>query len=726
MRFKKIMTLLLVLTFSTSTLGFTTPTENLVSKQALLNEFEKSKEITDLEPIEETVDIDEFKTYLVDVFNDFISNNEDYDVERVTFDSIVNTYAEQEIDRLNKRDFESRKDYIKEMFIEYAKHEVVYKNTLAYYSNKNRGQVAPPASEDFPKYIDDNEEDISTTTAQDIDNSEWNYFLTKNRVVLTESIGDNPNVVIDSKYKVNGKVYYTDLYGTFRDNYGIVNISVNVIDDDVLKLSSGGMLFAGSDRIKSISFEGVDTSNVTGTLYMFHGCESLTELDLSNFNTSNVDVMQVMFLGCSSLTELDLSSFDTSKVYNMYAMFAGCSNLRELNLGNFDTSNVEAMFNMFDDCNRLELIISPTNNKLALTYDAWDEDCIIVTTDNVKLDFTPTLGGNFRTDINEDVQLKPVYKGATIEEAKKELLQLELIISPTNNKLALTYDAWDEDCIIVTTDNVKLDFTPTLGGNFRTDINEDVQLKPVYKGATIEEAKKELLQDINAQIHAKGHDYLDVKYFAIKGDKTFNNSDKINITNDSQNNFDNSITTDADILLAFELKDNIFKTPITTPYTAEPLKVDVIKKDTAQGVFIDSIPNAPTDIGTHTITVQPVKGTRVRYNGKNFLMAKDGKDLTTTVHITKVSVTPNMSVANTNPIVYGDTLILNISLDSSDIKTDRDELTVNVLKDNEVLHTFTTRPNTTKRVEIKSNKLITGTYELKITTTGNNNIEAIS
>ena len=106
-------------------------------------------------------------------------------------------------------------------------------------------------------------------------------------------------------------------------------------------------------KLTQISFNNVDTSNVTDMSDMFVGCVNLRELDLSHFDTSKVEDMLEMFSGCLSIKHLNLSCFNTSKVVEMNAMFAGCENLQELDLSNFDTSNVTDMRSMFSGCENL-------------------------------------------------------------------------------------------------------------------------------------------------------------------------------------------------------------------------------------------------------------------------------------------------------------------------------------------------------------------------------------
>jgi surface protein len=107
-------------------------------------------------------------------------------------------------------------------------------------------------------------------------------------------------------------------------------------------------------RLTRISFDNIDTSNVTSMNGMFADCENLKELDLSNFNTKNITNMGSMFYKCTNLTSLDLSGFDTSNVTNMYSMFSECSNLANIYVGSkWSTEKVTNDGHMFEYCEKL-------------------------------------------------------------------------------------------------------------------------------------------------------------------------------------------------------------------------------------------------------------------------------------------------------------------------------------------------------------------------------------
>ncbi len=97
------------------------------------------------------------------------------------------------------------------------------------------------------------------------------------------------------------------------------------------------------DKLSSVAFNNIDTSEVTNMSYMFRLCTSLSSITgLSNFDTSNVTTMRCMFENVK-VTSLDLSNFNTSKVTDIAYMFKNCSSLTSLNVSSFDTSLVTTM-----------------------------------------------------------------------------------------------------------------------------------------------------------------------------------------------------------------------------------------------------------------------------------------------------------------------------------------------------------------------------------------------
>ena len=184
------------------------------------------------------------------------------------------------------------------------------------------------------------------------------------------TIGQDGGVTanVDSKY-LFANIGYSVASGTEVKIEGLENLDTsnvtgmvymfydcrNLTNLDVSKFSTSNVtymtyMFAGCSKLTSLDVNKFDTNNVTSLSYMFYGCKKLTSLDVSKFNTSNVTDMIYMFEGCEELTSLDVSKFDTRNVTSMGSMFNGCSGLTSLDVSNFDTRNVTSMYSMFSSC----------------------------------------------------------------------------------------------------------------------------------------------------------------------------------------------------------------------------------------------------------------------------------------------------------------------------------------------------------------------------------------
>ena len=94
------------------------------------------------------------------------------------------------------------------------------------------------------------------------------------------------------------------------------------------KLYNCYYLFAGLDKVKSVTFDNFDTSEVTSMTGMFYQCTGLEKLDLSSFDTTSLKHISNMFDGCSGLLSLDLSSFQLASCTSFDAVLNGCEALR--------------------------------------------------------------------------------------------------------------------------------------------------------------------------------------------------------------------------------------------------------------------------------------------------------------------------------------------------------------------------------------------------------------
>ena len=137
---------------------------------------------------------------------------------------------------------------------------------------------------------------------------------------------------------------------TFNSTFDLSNIKSmkNLLYFSNVRYDSGYEEYSDGYNLKEITFNNIDTSNVTDMSYMFRGCVSLTNINgLNYFDTSSVTDMSYMFAYCCNLTSLDLSSFDTSNVSNMSYMFYGQKHTKIFDLSSFDTSKVTDMSYMF-------------------------------------------------------------------------------------------------------------------------------------------------------------------------------------------------------------------------------------------------------------------------------------------------------------------------------------------------------------------------------------------
>ena len=211
---------------------------------------------------------------------------------------------------------------------------------------------------------------------------DWEYELDENAktVTLKQYIGESLDVVVHSKYDVNGTVYkaqFPDDIGDFGDIslFGRRHTEIQSItfdnDFDTSNMTNMKSMFSWCSSLQSLDLSMFDTSNVTVMSNMFNQCSSLQSLNLSSFSTSNVTMMSSMFGCCSSLQSLDLSLFDTSNVTMMNNMFTMCSALQSLDLAAFDTSNVINISSIFYGCSALQslnLVTFDTSNANNMNY----------------------------------------------------------------------------------------------------------------------------------------------------------------------------------------------------------------------------------------------------------------------------------------------------------------------------------------------------------------------
>lgn len=121
----------------------------------------------------------------------------------------------------------------------------------------------------------------------------------------------------------------------------------------------------------SIIVGNIDTSKVTNMSYMFQGCSNITNLDLTGLDVSKVTNMNDMFYNCSKLTNLNITGWDTSSLTTMVDMFSYCRNIDTLDLSSINISKVTNVLRLFQYCTTNSLILDGWNFSNVTAFDSW-------------------------------------------------------------------------------------------------------------------------------------------------------------------------------------------------------------------------------------------------------------------------------------------------------------------------------------------------------------------
>lgn len=208
--------------------------------------------------------------------------------------------------------------------------------------------------------------------------SNYEYSLANDQIILTKYIGENVNaIMVPNVAIIDGNSYSTVLNGSvFGGNKTITSVSFasgctafdvsNLFENcwklksvDVSGLNTAGItnmsgMFTHCHELEDIVFGNFNTSSCTNMSNMFSYCKAIKKINLSSFNTENVTTFGSMFNSCEKLKELDLSSFKTPKLTYMGYMFGNCTELESIDLSTFDTSKVKVMEGTFRFCQSLQ------------------------------------------------------------------------------------------------------------------------------------------------------------------------------------------------------------------------------------------------------------------------------------------------------------------------------------------------------------------------------------
>ena len=201
-----------------------------------------------------------------------------------------------------------------------------------------------------------------------------------------EQVITNGDVISENTYQIyytiqiftkNDKIYLnSDCSHMFLDCIGLKNLILDNPIFDAQNVITMESMFENCYLLNLSFMNGLNTSNVEDTQYMFKNCQKLGTL--TAFDTSKVTNMSGMFYGYSNFEngrlvlesiqldnkddndlayfnnyftnplEFDLTWMNTSSCTDMSNMFKFSYGFRSLNLSSFNTSNVQYMNNMFD------------------------------------------------------------------------------------------------------------------------------------------------------------------------------------------------------------------------------------------------------------------------------------------------------------------------------------------------------------------------------------------
>ena len=182
----------------------------------------------------------------------------------------------------------------------------------------------------------------------------------------------------------NGNNNLTIIFNQEIDSYANMLNGITVLEEITLvnfktkKPKSMANMFYGSN-FQKITFQDIDTSEVTSMNNLFANCQNLKQVDVSPFNTASVTDMSYLFSNCKNLKQIDLSNFDTHSVTNMSSLFYNCENLEKIDISSFVTSSVEDMDHLFEFCRKLkEIDLSNFNTASVKTMNSTFRYCEVL------------------------------------------------------------------------------------------------------------------------------------------------------------------------------------------------------------------------------------------------------------------------------------------------------------------------------------------------------------
>ena len=318
----------------------------------------------------------EFKENQINNFLKFDENFNKFEnyIEKEIYLIQDNCYSIGKVTAIYDSDLEyicnDKDDDIKTPIFLFSNNEIIGIHQTKINENKMLGNSLKfPIKEFYEKYI---KNDITITLyieEKDLSNKSFLFFNKKSNIYFLYKEDDyecrndvnkmnesNSYIYIDRKkakinnyfspehegiYTINLKFKYefSNCRDMFLDCKNINSISFNKVNTKNVTTMRG--MFKGLKNLISVDLSFLDTENVISFAEMFYNCNSLIQLNLSNFLTYNAENMEEMFYNCSQLTNINLFTFNTENVKNMKSMFKGCANLTSIDLSSFSFKNIK-------------------------------------------------------------------------------------------------------------------------------------------------------------------------------------------------------------------------------------------------------------------------------------------------------------------------------------------------------------------------------------------------
>ncbi|MCH1976479.1 DUF285 domain-containing protein [Enterococcus hirae] len=198
---------------------------------------------------------------------------------------------------------------------------------------------------------------------------DWQWSQNGNVITLEDYVGASKDVLIPTAKDLGQEGAEVQISSAVLKDaaQGATSIKTSTNGAPIIVSDhSFDSVFEKNQTLETVTFNNLNTTNVTNAKEMFFDCSNLKRVDLSSFDTSNMTNLYSMFSTCPNLTSVDLSSFNTTNVTDMSFMFYSCTSLTTLDLSSFNTSKIvpQNMYGAFWSTTYVPLLIKTTDPQL--------------------------------------------------------------------------------------------------------------------------------------------------------------------------------------------------------------------------------------------------------------------------------------------------------------------------------------------------------------------------